>query len=119
MLNRLRSRSSPYDDRLRMTGREWLFHLYGELMDSECRWMGARALKNPLDAWVYQEILHEVRPRTVVELGSAFGGGSLFLAHMLDLVGEGGQVVTVDHNHGQFEAEHPRITKVTGYTEQV
>jgi cephalosporin hydroxylase len=38
---------------------------------------------------------------------------------MLDLVGEGGQVVTVDHNHEQFEAEHPRITKVTGDTQQV
>ena len=33
MLNRLRRRSSPYEDRLRMTGREWMHHLYGELSD--------------------------------------------------------------------------------------
>jgi cephalosporin hydroxylase len=119
MLNRLRHRSSPYEERLQMTGREWLSHLYGELMDRESRWMGARALKNPLDAWIYQEILHEVRPRTVVELGSGFGGGTLFLAHMLDLLDGDGQVVTVDHYHEGFEAEHPRITKITGDTREV
>ena len=118
-MNRLWRRSSPYDERLRITGREWLMHLYSELMDRESRWMGVRAVKNPLDAWVYQEILQEVRPRTVVELGSAFGGGTLFLAHMLDLLGGEGQVITVDHYHGLFEAEHPRITKVTGDTREV
>jgi cephalosporin hydroxylase len=116
MLNRLRRGSSPYDDRLRMTGREWMNKVYSELMDRESHWMGVRAVKNPLDAWVYQEILHEVRPRTIVELGSQFGGGALFFAHMLDLLGGDGKVVTVDHFHGVFEADHPRITKVTADT---
>lgn len=114
----MRLRKRPYDERLRMTGREWLLHLYDELIEKDSTWMGVRALKNPLDAWIYQEILHEVRPQTVVELGSAFGGGTLFLAHMLDLIGAG-RVVTVDHWHGEFRAEHPRITKVTGNTQEV
>jgi len=101
-----------------MTGKEWLEHLHGELMEGESHWMGTRCLKNPLDIWIYQEILHEVRPQTVVELGSAFGGSALFFSHMLDLLGEG-KVVTVDHWHERFEAEHPRITRVTGNTLEV
>jgi len=44
VLDRLRRRSSPYDARLRMTGREWLMHLYGELMERETRWIGARSI---------------------------------------------------------------------------
>ena len=101
-----------------MTGREWLLHLYGQVMDEEQTWMGVRALRNPLDAWVYQEILHEVKPQTVVELGSQFGGGALFLANMLDLIG-GGKVVSVDISHDRFEPDHPRITTVTGSTQDV
>ena len=118
MLKRLRGPTSLYDDRLQMTGRQWLEHLYGELVEKESKWMGARALKNPLDAWIYQEILYEVRPQTIVELGSAYGGSALFLAHMLDLLGAG-KVISVDHWHGEFDVDHPRITKVTGKTTEV
>lgn len=99
-----------------MRGRRWLLHLYDELMERESHWMGVRALKNPLDAWVYQEIMYEVRPTAVVELGSAHGGGTLFLCHMLDLLGLDAPVVSVDLSHEHFDAEHPRITKVTGDT---
>jgi cephalosporin hydroxylase len=107
---------SEYRRSLNMTGKEWLLHLYGELVQRETHWMGIRSLKNPLDAWVYQEMLHELQPDCIVELGSAFGGSALFFAHMLDLLGGEGPVVTVDHAHSEFRAEHPRIVKVSGDT---
>lgn len=99
-----------------MRGRRWLLHLYDELMERESHWMGVRALKNPLDIWIYQEILHEVRPTAVVELGSALGGGTLFLCHMLDLLEIDAPVIAVDLSHAEFAAKHKRITKVTGDT---
>lgn len=105
-----------YRRRYEMRGDEWLLHLYAELTERESHWMGVRALKNPLDAWIYQELLHEVRPEVIVELGSAFGGSTLFLCHMLDLLGLDGAVVSVDHTHSEFRAEHDRIVKVTGDT---
>ncbi|MFL5913843.1 MAG: CmcI family methyltransferase [Gaiellaceae bacterium] len=113
-----RRRRTPraYRRRYRMRGREWMLRLYDELTERESRWMGVRSLKNPLDAWVYQEILFEVRPEVVVELGSAFGGSTLFLCHMLDLVGLDAQVVSVDVAHSELAAEHPRIAKVSGNT---
>ena len=109
-------RATPRDYRRRygMSGREWMMRLYGELMEGESHWMGVRSLKNPLDAWVYQEILHETRPDVVVELGSAYGGSTLFLCHMLDLIGSDARVITVDLDHDRFAAEHSRIEKVTG-----
>jgi cephalosporin hydroxylase len=116
LFSRLRRIPQPYRDRYRMRGRDWLLHLYDEIMERESHWMGVRALKNPLDAWVYQEILYEVRPQAVVELGSALGGGTLFLCHMLDLLDVEGSVISVDLQHSEFHAEHERIEKVTGNT---
>jgi cephalosporin hydroxylase len=83
----------------------------------ETSWMGVPALKNPLDAWIYQEIIAEVRPEAIVELGNRFGGGTLFLCHMLDLLSSpDGIVVAVDISHKDFAAEHPRIAAVEGDT---
>jgi cephalosporin hydroxylase len=117
-LARRRFATTPraYRRRYRMRGREWMLRLYDELTERESRWMGARSLKNPLDAWVYQEILYEVRPEVVVELGSAFGGSTLFLCHMLDLIAVEARVISVDVAHSELEAEHARIEKVSGNT---
>lgn len=105
-----------YRRRFRMSGEDWLASLYGQIVEQNAHWMGVRTLKNPLDVWIYQEILFEVRPEVVVELGSAFGGSTLFFCHMLDLLGDDGLVVAVDLSHAEFEAEHTRIVKVTGDT---
>src|SRR5918996_5176167 len=62
---------------------------------TEARWLGAQALKNPLDLWVYQEIMCETRPDLVIETGTYRGGTALFLASICDLLG-GGEVVSID-----------------------
>jgi len=102
-----------YDRRWRMTLREWLLHHQREIGFKQSRWMGVPAYKNPLDAWIYQEILHEVRPTAIVEIGGARGGSTLYFAHLLDLLGEG-KVVSIDVDRSRFEARHPRIEVLTG-----
>lgn len=76
-------------------------------------WMGHPVLKCPLDLWQYQEILHDLRPDLVVETGTAYGGSALFLAHVLDVLGQG-QVWTVDVEPRSGRPEHPRITYLAG-----
>ena len=75
--------------------------------------MGVRVLKNPLDLWIYQEILHRVRPDRLVEIGSYEGGSTLFFAHLFDLLGHG-TVISIDRDRARFEVGHPRIVAVTG-----
>ena len=75
-------------------------------------WMGVQCWKCPLDLWVYQEILHEIRPDLIVETGTNAGGSALYLAHMLDIIGRG-QVVSIDVNE-MPRPEHPRIRYVKG-----
>lgn len=93
--------------------RRWLNHHHSDVLFERCTWMGVKAWKNPMDAWIYQEIIHEVGPDVIVEIGSASGGSTLYLAHLLELIGNG-VVVSVDVDRSTFVAEHPRIVTVTG-----
>ena len=81
---------------------------------TQATWLGAQALKNPLDLWVYQEIMAETRPELVVETGTYRGGSALFLATMCDLLGVG-EVVSIDVEPVRYDyPEHPRITYLGG-----
>ena len=53
------------------------------------RFLGVPALKNPMDAWVYQEIILEQQPDFIVEVGNKHGGTLLYLACLCDLLGHG------------------------------
>jgi cephalosporin hydroxylase len=77
-------------------------------------WLGAQALKNPLDLWVYQEIVAETRPELIVETGTYRGGSALFLASICDLVGRG-EVVSIDIEPEREDyPRNPRITYLAG-----
>lgn len=76
-------------------------------------WLGTPVLKCPFDLWVYQELLHEVRPDVIVECGTAEGGSALFFASIFDLLGAG-RVVTIDVERQADRPEHERIRYLTG-----
>ncbi len=85
----------------------------GEGTWTSTRWMGVGVEKNPFDLWLYQEIVHEVRPDLIVECGTKHGGSGLFLANMCDLIGKG-TVVTVDIRLPAAPPAHPRLEYLTG-----
>jgi len=77
-------------------------------------WLGQQALKNPLDLWVYQEIMFETRPELVVETGTYRGGSALFLASLCDVMGRG-EIMSIDVEPKRTDyPEHPRITYLGG-----
>jgi cephalosporin hydroxylase len=81
---------------------------------TQATWLGAQALKNPLDLWVYQEIMFETEPELVVETGTYRGGSALFLASLCDLMGRG-EVVSIDIEPRRDDyPEHPRVTYLAG-----
>ncbi|MBT8246943.1 MAG: class I SAM-dependent methyltransferase [Acidimicrobiia bacterium] len=79
-------------------------------------WLGVRTLKSVSDMWNYQEILTELRPRLVVEFGTAYGGSALFFASVLDGMGLDYRVLTVDTLRSRIDEQtidHPRIDVLT------
>ena len=77
------------------------------------RWMGVPIWKNPADLWIYQELVHEIRPDLIVETGTAYGGSALYLAMLCDLL-DHGRVVTIDTQVFPDRPVHPRIEYVFG-----
>jgi cephalosporin hydroxylase len=80
------------------------------------RYLGWRILKCPFDLWTYQEIVVDTRPELIVECGTRYGGGALYLAHLFDLMGGSGEVLTIDIDTTQSRPVHPRIRYVAGST---
>jgi hypothetical protein len=85
-------------------GRTW--------QDGGTSWLGIPCEKCPLDLWIYQELIFRTRPDVILECGVFRGGSTLYLASLLDLIGQG-QVVGVDITL-QYVApqvkSHPRIS---------
>jgi len=58
-------------------------------------WLGVSCLKCPLDLWIYQEIIHDLKPDLIIETGTYHGGSALYLASICDAVGSG-HIATID-----------------------
>lgn len=75
-------------------------------------YFGIPTMKSPLDAWVYQELIMEIKPDVIIEIGTWHGGSALMLAHLCDAMGTG-RVISIDKNPAP-NLSHPRITWLTG-----
>lgn len=76
-------------------------------------YLGVPTQKCPTDMWIYQELLYEQKPDVIIECGTAFGGSTLYLAHLLEAIGSG-KVISIDINYKETRPEHPRIVYLTG-----
>jgi cephalosporin hydroxylase len=76
-------------------------------------WLGTTTVKLPLDMWIYQEIISELRPALVIETGTYEGGSALYLASVMDQLGTG-RMISIDIQHPAELPRHPRIEYVLG-----
>lgn len=76
---------------------------------------GVPLLKNPLDLWVYQEILWDLRPTLLIETGTAYGGSALYFARQFDRIGEG-KVLSIDLEPAEHLPQHARVSYVRGFS---
>jgi cephalosporin hydroxylase len=88
------------------------YHSY-ERTWKDTRYRGVTIWKCPLDLWLYQELLHELRPRLIVETGTAFGGSASFLGDLCDTLGLDAQITTIDIEAQPDRPQHPRVRYVT------
>lgn len=77
-------------------------------------YQGVPILKNPLDLWVAQEIIWDLKPTLIIETGTAHGASALYYAHQLDRVGGPGHVVSIDLEPAEALPKHARVSYVRG-----
>ncbi len=103
------------EDNLDLPLRKALAIIQDRIMN-QTTYFGVKTLKNPLDHWVYQELIYENRPDVIIEIGNANGGSTLSLAHFCDLLGSG-RVIGLDISHQgipDIVKNHCRITLIEG-----
>jgi cephalosporin hydroxylase len=72
-------------------------------------YMGFKLWKMPSDLFLYQFLIHQIRPALLIETGTAFGGSALYYAHLMDQVGVG-HVLSIDlQAAAKTLPRHPRI----------
>lgn len=76
-------------------------------------WLGVKSWKLPLDMWIYQEILFDVKPDVVIECGTYKGGSAYYFATLFDMMKKG-RVITIDIAKQPDLPQHPRITYLLG-----
>jgi cephalosporin hydroxylase len=59
-------------------------------------WLGERFFHLPGDVVALQHLCWQVRPRRIIATGIAAGGGPIFAASMLELLGGDGRVIAID-----------------------
>lgn len=76
-------------------------------------WLGVNILKNPFDLWIFQEIIFNVKPHVIIECGTKYGGCSLYLASLCELI-DNGRVLTIDIENQKNKPLHDRIKYFLG-----
>ena len=83
-------------------------------------WLGRPIIQFPQDLQVLQEIIWQVKPDLIIETGIAHGGGLVFYASMLELLGKG-EVIGIDidireHNRKKIEEHkmYKHISMISG-----
>lgn len=76
-------------------------------------WRGVTCNKSPFDLALYPLLLWQVKPATIFEIGSKFGGSALWLADTCQMFGLPTKLISVDINQ-RAEVEHPAITFLQG-----
>lgn len=105
------------EEELRKTGDAWALAVAKNKLVYEIDWLGVPIIQTPEDIILMQELIYDVQPDIIIEIGIAHGGGLLFYSSMLSLIGkEQGKVIGVDidirkHNRNVIE-KHPMFNKV-------
>jgi cephalosporin hydroxylase len=76
-------------------------------------WLGEPIWQNVFDIWVTQEVISEVRPTLIIECGTNRGGSAIFFAHLVDLLGIEGRIVSIDVEK-MHDRKHDRVDFLIG-----
>jgi len=75
-------------------------------------WKGLRILKDPETQATYQNLLWELRPRTIIELGVYSGASLVWFRDMTQLIGLDTQVIGVDILIDRVRIPHSEMTHI-------
>lgn len=102
-------------EELKRVAMEWAKTCSANKLSYEIDWLGVPIIQTVEDVVLLQELIFKVQPDVIIESGIAHGGGMIFEASILELLGKG-KVIGVDieireHNRKVIEA-HPLAKRI-------
>lgn len=100
---------------LESVGWSWVQAAAKNKLSYEIDWLGVPVIQTPEDLILVQELIYRIKPDFIIETGIAHGGGLIFYASILELLGKG-KVIGIDieireHNRKVLEA-HPLFKRI-------
>ena len=106
----------PYlEHSLHLTLREIIPLMQHRIMN-DSTYFGVKTWKSPIDFWIYLELIYELKPDVILEIGNHSGGSTLALAHICDSL-DHGRIIGLDISHASIAASvraHRRIRLIEG-----
>jgi cephalosporin hydroxylase len=81
------------------------------------KYRGVKTLKCPFDYVTYQMIINQIKPDLIIEIGTHYGGNAFYLADILSLINDNGELHTIDideYDGVEILDKHPRIKRFLG-----
>lgn len=103
----------------RLKDRKWNSTIPKQVLDQiqhglhEFHYKDVPLLKNPFDFALYQMLIWDYKPGTIIEIGSKFGGSAFWMGDLLDQFKLDAHVHSVDIVKVE-DVEHPRVTFYKG-----
>lgn len=90
------------------------------------KWKGLTLMKDPMSVGIYQQMLQDQKPKTILEFGTFEGGSALWMKDMMTSLGEPCVIHTFDINQEQIklaptqgiEIHHLDNNKIVAFVEQ-
>jgi cephalosporin hydroxylase len=60
------------------------------------KFLGIWTVQQPVDAWVFMELMYEIKPDLIIEAGTFHGGSAAFWAIILEHINPDGRIITID-----------------------
>lgn len=111
----VRTKQDKNTDELEKAGFSWAAVCSKNHLSYEIDWLGVPIIQTPEDIVLMQEVIFNVQPDVIIEVGIAHGGGMIFEASLLELLGHG-RIIGIDveirdHNRKVIEA-HPLAKRI-------
>jgi cephalosporin hydroxylase len=106
-------RNLAVDKRLKKLALNFLIKSIKHKYSYNFNWLGRSIIQYPQDIVAMQEIIWDIKPDLIIETGIAHGGGLIFYASMLELIGRG-EVLGIDidiRKHNRKEIEKHKLFK--------
>ncbi len=73
------------------------------------QWKGVPNIKDPFELAIVPLLLAELKPATVIELGSFLGGSAIWMADLLEAMGIDSRIYSFDIELSRITTRHPRV----------